>query len=65
MFTCDDNWNPTFVDSTQHTTVYKKLDIKNFYFYFNSEEKHFLTIKCQTNEDYFDMMKELIYKEET
>ncbi len=41
------------------------MNIDNFYIYFNPEEKHFLTKKCSSNDEYFAHMKLLINNEET
>lgn len=67
--TCDENWKPTFLDidnsDALKKTVFKSLEIKNFYIYWNSEETLFLSEKCKDQNDYFLMMKSLIYNDKT
>lgn len=66
--TTDENWKETFIDrskSSSVSTVYKKLDIKNFYVYWNAEETNFLSERCKSLEEYFLYMQAYIYKDET
>lgn len=68
MHTTDENWKESFIDRTKSSsssTVYKKLDIKNFYVYWNAEETNFLSERCKTPEEYFLYMQSYIYKDET
>ena len=68
MLTTDKNWKETFIDRTKskgEATVYKKLDIKNFYVYWNADEYSFLSERCKTQEEYLLYMQSYIYKEET
>ena len=68
VITCDSDWKPSFVDrsssssSSNQDTVYKKMNIQNFYTYFNAEETNFISEKPE--DDFYVLMKSLIYNEE-
>jgi vacuolar protein sorting-associated protein 13A/C len=67
VYTCDELWKRTFLDRSENQTAsnvaYKLLNMENFYIYWNAEETVFLSEKCQTKDEYFIMLKSLIYNE--
>lgn len=62
IFTCDEHWEKRFLEENSKR-VFKKMNIQNFFVYFNSEETFFLRQTCSSKAQFLEEMRNMIQKE--